>query len=128
MKRTLTPITVCQDGRVDETAIEGGSTGVYVAGWLKRGPSGIIGSNIPDAKETAAAILEDRASGVLPTPTATGGGEAVAALITERGDCVVGWGGWQRIDQHEVAEGEKKNKLREKLTTADEMIKAAHGL
>ena len=33
--------------------------GLYVSGWLKRGPTGIIGSNIADAKETTAAILED---------------------------------------------------------------------
>ena len=40
--------------------------GLYCAGWLKRGPSGIVGTNIPDARETVAALLQDAESGALP--------------------------------------------------------------
>ena len=113
-------------GRVASSAIAGGAVGVYVAGWLKRGPSGIIGTNIPDAKETAAAILEDRAAENLPVPKVSGGGEAVVALLEAQGHPVVTWDGWKVIDQYEVEEGGKKNKLREKVTTVDEMLRLAH--
>jgi len=53
--------------------------GLYVSGWLKRGPTGIIGTNIPDARETVAAIIEDKAAGALPPIAAVAGAAADAA-------------------------------------------------
>lgn len=72
------------------------AAGLYVSGWLKRGPTGIIGTNIPDARETVAAILEDKASGSLPpiaavaasggVPAEAPGIEGVRAfLLTKKG-------------------------------------------
>ena len=98
-----------------------------MAGWLKRGPSGIIGTNIPDAKETASCILEDHAKGLHPCrPTATGGA-GLLALLQERGVNAVPWNGWVRIDEHEVATGEANAKLREKLVDPSEMLRVAAG-
>jgi len=110
-----------EKGRIADEAIEGGAAGLYVAGWLKRGPTGIIGSNIPDAKETAAAILEDRGTGKLHSATASDGAERVVEIVAANGGEVVSWDGWCRIDSTEVARGEAAGKLREKVVSISEM-------
>ena len=80
--------------------------GVYVAGWIKRGPTGVIGTNKKDAAETVELLLEDAAAGRLPPkPDATAA--AVDALLAERGVRVVEYAGWTAIDEVERAAGEK---------------------
>ncbi|HET9114620.1 MAG TPA: FAD-dependent oxidoreductase [Gaiellaceae bacterium] len=98
--------------------------GVYVAGWIKRGPTGVIGTNKKDATETVEHLLEDVASRRLeakPHTTAA----AVDALLAERGVRVVEYDGWCAIDEAERAAGEKSGRPRVKLCSWDELLAAA---
>ena len=91
--------------------------GLYAAGWLRRGPSGIIGTNISDGHDVAAAILEDSAEGLLRDGMKDediGGGDAVIAAVASRiegVDSLVEWTGHLRIDAAEVAAGLSKVRL-----------------
>jgi ferredoxin--NADP+ reductase len=105
---------------------EGGrvEAGVYVAGWIKRGPTGVIGTNKKDAAETVGLLLEDAAAGRLePRPGASAA--AVDALLAERGVRVVEYSGWTAIDEAERAAGEKSGRPRVKLCSWDELLAAA---
>lgn len=104
-----------QGGRVEP--------GVYTAGWIKRGPSGVIGTNKKDATETVELLLEDAVAGKLPRSDATAAD--VDALLDERGVRRVMYTGWQAIDEHERAAGEKHGRPRVKLCTWDELLDAA---
>src|SRR6184192_1679297 len=85
--------------------------GVYCAGWIKRGPTGVIGTNKKDATETVHVLLEDAAAGRLePKPDATAA--AVDALLAERGVRVVEYSGWTAIDEVERTAGEKTGRPR----------------
>jgi ferredoxin--NADP+ reductase len=98
--------------------------GVYCAGWIKRGPTGVIGTNKKDAAETVEALLEDAAAGRLePKPDATAA--AVDALLFERGVDVVEYDGWMAIDEAERTAGEKSGRPRVKLCSWDELLAAA---
>jgi ferredoxin/flavodoxin---NADP+ reductase len=97
---------------------------VYCAGWIKRGPTGIIGTNKKDAAETVALLLEDvRAGRVVRSEAATP--EALEALLVERGVQAVLYAGWTSIDEDERAAGEKLGRPRVKLRTWDELLEAA---
>ncbi|MFL5944599.1 MAG: FAD-dependent oxidoreductase [Gaiellaceae bacterium] len=96
----------------------------YCAGWIKRGPTGIIGTNKKDATETVSRLLEDVAQGrVAHKAEATP--EALEALLTERGVRAVIYSGWASIDELERAAGEKLGRPRVKLRTWDELLAAA---
>jgi len=100
------------------------ATGVYCAGWIKRGPTGIIGTNKKDATETVSLLLEDARAGRLEhRPEATA--EAVEALLADRGVSAVVYAGWTSIDELERAAGEKLGRPRVKLRTWDELLAAA---
>jgi ferredoxin--NADP+ reductase len=97
---------------------------VYCAGWIKRGPTGIIGTNKKDAMETVALLLEDVQEGrVSHEDEATP--EAVEALLEERGIRAVVYAGWTSIDELERAAGEKLGRPRVKLRTWDDLLEAA---
>jgi ferredoxin--NADP+ reductase len=105
---------------------EGGRVepGVYAAGWIKRGPTGVIGTNKKDAAETVQLLLEDAAAGRLELkPDATAA--AVDALLAERGARVVDCDGWCAIDESERAAGEKSGRPRVKLCSREELLAAA---
>jgi ferredoxin--NADP+ reductase len=105
---------------------EGGRVGpgVYCAGWIKRGPTGVIGTNKKDATETVELLLEDAAAGRLePKPDATAA--AVDALLAERGVRVVEYAGWTAIDEVERAAGEKLGRPRVKLCSWADLLAAA---
>jgi ferredoxin--NADP+ reductase len=98
--------------------------GVYCAGWIKRGPSGVIGTNKKDATETVELLLEDARNGRI------GAGEPCSAAevdetLREAGVGVVTNAGWEAIDASEKAAGEKRGKPRVKLTRWDELLAAA---
>jgi ferredoxin--NADP+ reductase len=100
------------------------ASGVYCAGWIKRGPTGIIGTNKKDATETVESLLEDVRDGrVVHADDATA--EAVDALLAERGVQPVLYAGWVGIDELERAAGEKLGRPRVKLRTWDELLEAA---
>ena len=93
-------------------------SGLYTTGWIKRGPSGIIGTNRACAVETVGSLLEDLAS----LSTERAGTEALLAVLSERGTRVVDFGTWQKIDAEEIRLGEPKGKPREKFTRRAEML------
>ncbi len=98
--------------------------GVYCAGWIKRGPSGVIGTNKKDATETVELLLEDLRAGRLPRHAAASA-DAVDALLAERGVHPVLYSGWLAIDEAERAAGEAAGRPRVKLCTWDELLGAA---
>ena len=76
--------------------------GEYVSGWIKRGPSGVIGTNKKDSQDTVDKILEDAAAGRLNQPPE----DDIDALIANNCADVVTWEGWQAINAIETAVGE----------------------
>jgi ferredoxin--NADP+ reductase len=105
---------------------EGGeaSPGVYCAGWIKRGPTGIIGTNKKDAMETVSLLLEDVQEGrLVHKDEATA--SAVDELLAERGVPALLYAGWTSIDELERTAGEKLGRPRVKLRTWDELLEAA---
>ena len=96
----------------------------YCAGWIKRGPTGIIGTNKKDATETVARLLEDVEAGrIVHSEEATA--DAVGSLLAERGVRAVVYAGWAAIDQVERVAGEKLGRPRVKLRTWKELLEAA---
>jgi ferredoxin/flavodoxin---NADP+ reductase len=95
--------------------------GLYCAGWIKRGPTGVIGTNKKDATETVEHLLDDARRGLLPARS----GESLDALLAERGVRVVTYTGWELIDTVEKAAGEPQGRPRVKLGTWDELLDAA---
>jgi ferredoxin/flavodoxin---NADP+ reductase len=100
--------------------------GEYVTGWIKRGPTGVIGTNKKDAHETVALLLEDLKAGRLAAPEAPGR-EAIDALLADRGAEVVTQQGWEAIDAHERERGEPHSRPRNKLATLEELLERARG-
>ena len=98
--------------------------GLYVSGWVKRGPSGVIGTNKPDAAETVESILADAAAGALPVPAAPDPA-SLDALVRERQLRVVAFEDWTRIDAVEAARGKACGRPRVKCTTVEEFLAAA---
>ena len=100
--------------------------GEYVVGWIKRGPSGVIGTNKKDAQETVDAILADVASanGAGPVPSEPGA-DAALQMLSARQPQLVTYEGWEGIDRHERAAGEPAGRPRVKLTRIDEMLQVA---
>jgi ferredoxin--NADP+ reductase len=96
--------------------------GVYVVGWIKRGPSGVIGSNKTDARETVAAMVEDAAAGPCLNP-AEPGVDAATALVRSRQPRVVTYEHWRALDRIEVAKGLAAERPRVKFTDVAEMLR-----
>jgi len=111
------------DGRVVDdsgTALRG----EYTVGWIKRGPSGVIGTNKKCAADTVAAILDDAGADALNAP-ARPDRDAIYPWLRERAPGLVTWGGWQAIDAHERGRGEASGRPRVKLTDVDQMVAVA---
>ena len=98
--------------------------GEYVVGWVKRGPSGVIGTNKKDASDTVARILEDREAGTLNVP-ADPSPESCAAWLAEQCPSLITWEGWRAIDEHESALGAPQGRPRVKLVRTGEMFEVA---
>ncbi len=100
-------------------------TGEYVVGWIKRGPSGIIGTNKPDAQDTAEKMLEDLAAGKTLTPE-NARPEVVTTLLQNRSIEFVTFADWLILDGLEQQRGQAQNRLRVKFTSIEEMLGALH--
>jgi ferredoxin--NADP+ reductase len=111
-----------EGGRVLATESRTPIPGLYAAGWIKRGPSGVIGTNKKCAQETTSRLFEDFADGLLPTPTSTP--EALLEQLHQKVN-VVDYSGWEAIDAHERALGEPSGRPRVKLVRRDEQLKRA---
>lgn len=96
---------------------EGGRGRLYVSGWAKRGPTGVIATNIPDATETAKAVAGD----IVATPSRA---DPVAALreASAAGARLVSFRDWRRLEAEEVRRGTAAGRPATKLTDVDEML------
>jgi ferredoxin--NADP+ reductase len=95
--------------------------GVYAAGWAKRGPSGLVGTNRACARETVEALLADVGGG----PTQSASVADVDHWLAAQGCRVVDWAAWQRIDAREQALGAAEDRPRHKLATVADLLAAA---
>jgi ferredoxin/flavodoxin---NADP+ reductase len=98
--------------------------GVYAVGWIKRGPTGILGTNKRDAEETVSCLAEDLAAGRLTQP-ANAAPEQIEALLAGRKPDLVTIEGWRAIDAHELHKGREATRPRVKLASRDELLAAA---
>lgn len=111
-------------GRVSSPSPSGGMKvipGMYCAGWVKRGPTGVIANTMEDAFATAEAIVKDWYGGA----QFLSGGQGWSALkreVDENGIRTVSWNDWCKIDAAEKARGKEKGKKREKFTSISEML------
>ena len=113
-----------EGGRVLDSHDSGHKVGHYTAGWIKRGPSGVIGTNKKDAQETISHLLADVGSGTLLDPESPDA-SAVEDLLSERGIRFVTFDDWQAIDQAEVGRGEPHGRPRVKFVSVEEMLEHA---
>ena len=110
-----------ENGRVVELESGEPLTGLYVAGWIKRGPSGVIGTNKPDAVETVRMMLEDLAADRTLLPE-NPDPAALSKLVSERQPDSFSYEDWQRLDILEVGRGESEGRPRVKFTSVQEML------
>uniref|UniRef100_A0A667ZH04 NADPH:adrenodoxin oxidoreductase, mitochondrial n=1 Tax=Myripristis murdjan TaxID=586833 RepID=A0A667ZH04_9TELE len=115
-RKAIVPNTM---GRVQKTA------GVYCSGWLKTGPTGVIGTTMNNSFDTARALLEDMDSGALDVSSAKPGSQGVTPLLEKRGVKPVEFSDWEKIDNEEIKRGVAMGKPREKLLSVDEMLHVA---
>jgi ferredoxin--NADP+ reductase len=98
--------------------------GHYAVGWIKRGPTGVIGTNKKDAQETVDRLLEDLEAGRVPQPPQAHR-DALEELLRERRPDYVSFEGWEAIDRAERERGEPQGRPRVKFTRVDEMVEVA---
>jgi ferredoxin--NADP+ reductase len=114
-----------ENGRVKDA--DGGILpGVYAVGWIKRGPTGILGTNKRDAEETVTCLAEDLEQGALPGPELPER-EQVDALLAERTRDLVTTEGWRAIDAQELRRAGEEQRPRVKLASREELLAAAKG-
>ena len=111
-----------EEGRVIDPESGEPIPGDYTAGWIKRGPTGIIGTNKPDALETVNHMMSDVAAGRHrnpPNPAA-----AILKLVEERQPFYFSYSDWQKLDELEQERGQEQGRVRVKFTTVEEMLTA----
>ncbi len=110
-------------GRVVDPSREGAPVvGEYAVGWIKRGPQGVIGTNKPDSVETAHAVLEDVAEGLLDREVPSG--EVLSRFVAERRDDAVAYDDWLTLDGLERSAGEAEGRPRVKFASITDMSNA----
>lgn len=113
-------------GRVIDPSTKEPLTGQYTAGWIKRGPTGVIGTNKPDAAETVENMLTDARSGAVLDATHASADE-VAAFVLARQPRLVSFADWKRLDEMELNNGREQGRPRIKFTRIDDMLAALEG-
>ena len=112
-------------GRVVEPTTGQPVTGVYVTGWIKRGPSGVIGTNKKCASDTVSMLLEDFENDQLLAPESDQ--SALDSLVRERRPDVVDFTAWTRIDKAEMAAGAARHRSRVKFVDINTMLDVVRG-
>ena len=97
--------------------------GMYVSGWIKRGPTGIIGTNKPDAAETVTTMLIDADAGAVLNPSAPDPA-SVETFVREQQPDMVSYKDWLRLNDLETQKGESQGRPRVKFTATEEMLTA----
>jgi ferredoxin--NADP+ reductase len=120
------PAGLCPSGCTEEAAPSRVLPGEYAVGWIKRGPSGVIGTNKKDAQQTVDALLEDLAANTHLGPSEPDP-DAIERLLAERVPALVTYEGWSEIDRHEQSLGEPHGRPRVKLTRIEELLRVAAG-
>jgi len=110
-------------GRVIDSETRRPVMGEYVAGWIKRGPTGVIGTNKPDAAETVEAMLEDLEKGAILQPPYSAP-EAAENMVRQKHPGYFSYADWLRLDELECARGAPQGRPRVKFTSIEEMIAA----
>lgn len=110
-------------GRVVDGTTKAPLVGVYATGWIKRGPSGVIGTNKPDSVETATSMIEDLAKGALIAPESPDPAR-FETLVRDRQPKYFSFADWRRIDEIEIARGKESGRPRVKFTSRDAMLAA----
>ena len=95
--------------------------GCYAAGWIKRGASGVIGTNKPDSEETVQSLMED----LLKLQPSSESNAAFENFLKEKNVRFVTFADWQKIDAEEIRRGQVVGKPREKFVNVEDMLKAA---
>ncbi len=98
--------------------------GVYVTGWIKRGPVGLIGHTKGDAAETIASLLADADTLAAPKYASP---DAILDFLEARGIPFTNWDGWGRLDAHEKALGTAAGRERVKVVEREEMTRISRG-
>ncbi|ADG99463.1 monooxygenase FAD-binding protein [Segniliparus rotundus DSM 44985] len=113
-----------KDGRVVEPGTGEAKPGAYVVGWIKRGPSGFIGTNKSCSRETVRALVDDYNNGLLPDPPERP--SQLEKLVRARQPETVNRQGWHKIDAAEIARGRAADRVRDKFSTTAQMLAAAN--
>jgi ferredoxin--NADP+ reductase len=116
-------VVLNEKGRVLDPDSKQPLAGEYTAGWIKRGPTGVIGTNKPDAAETVAAMLEDVAAGQTLAP-AEPDPDAAERLVRQRRPDYIAYADWLRLNELEIARGQARGCPRVKFTRMHEMLDA----
>ncbi len=112
-----------EKGRVIDPETKQSLVGQYASGWIKRGPSGVIGTNKPDSVETVNCMLEDVAKGVMLQPEQPEA-KCVEELVRVRQPKLFTFADWLKLDELEVARGQARGCPRLKFTSVEEMLAA----
>lgn len=112
-----------EQGRVMDPATGKAHPGTYVAGWIKRGPTGFIGTNKSCSQQTITSLVEDYNHGLLADPVQRLSG--LSKLIRRRQPTIVDHEGWLAIDRAEIARGLGEGRPRDKFVSVPEMLRAA---
>jgi ferredoxin--NADP+ reductase len=110
-----------QMGRILDPDEDAPITGLYTAGWIKRGPSGVIGTNKLDASETVKGMLEDFENGILLDPPRPGADHAELMVRQYQPEYIL-FDEWLHLDEIEVERGKEKDRPRVKFTVIDDML------
>jgi ferredoxin--NADP+ reductase len=112
-----------ENGRILDPETKQPVTGLYAAGWIKRGPTGVIGTNKPDAAQTVTCMMEDLAADRILAP-AEPDADAAERLIRERRPRCVSYQDWLKLNQIEVSRGRAAGRPRIKFTHVEDMLAA----
>ena len=99
--------------------------GLYAVGWIKRGPSGVIGTNKKDAQETVDGLFADLEAGNVPDAPFADDRGSIESLLDERKPDHITFEGWQAIDAAEVEAGKPHGRPRVKFCRVDELVEAS---
>ena len=112
-----------ENGRVMDSDTQRPVVGEYCSGWIKRGPTGVIGTNKSDSVETVTCMLEDLAEGSILQPSAPQA-SAMEELVRERQPQFLSFADWLRLDEIEVEHGRAQGRPRDKFTRIEDMLAA----